>query len=58
MAELGFLGVKVVTRTQTPRFWGQFWSAGDLFFFPSFFRPLFTNWFTVGIFSVSVSLYY
>ena len=33
-AEFGFLGVVVKTRVQTPRFWGQDSSAGDL-------RPLY-----------------
>jgi hypothetical protein len=30
MAEFGFFGVVVKTRVQTPLFWGQLSSAGDL----------------------------
>jgi hypothetical protein len=43
MAELGFLGLVVKTRVQTPRFSGQFSSAGDLLFTLSFFLPNRTN---------------
>lgn len=32
-AELGFLGVVVYTRVQTPRFCGQDFKAGDFVFF-------------------------
>ncbi len=56
-AEFGFLGVMVLTCTQTPRFWGEhtplrdlFFSvlyitcnAGDLVFLPTLRRPFLTN---------------
>jgi len=32
-AEFGFLGVTVLTRVHTPRFWGQARNAGDFVFF-------------------------
>src|SRR5437867_355667 len=48
-AELGFLGVDVNTRTQTPRFWGQAPSAGLLVRPRILSRPHFTSWLTVGI---------
>src|SRR6185503_7330427 len=47
-AELGFLGVEVKTRTQTPRFWGDPWSAGLSVLDLSFSRPTRTSWLTVG----------
>jgi len=40
---LGFLGVTVKTRVQTPRFWGQERNAGDLVFEVTFLRPKRTN---------------
>ena len=39
----------VYTRVQTPRFWGFFWSAGDLFFFAIRALPFLTSWFKVGM---------
>src|SRR6266850_1075714 len=48
-AELGFFGVDVKTRTQTPRFWGQAPSAGLLVRPRILSRPHFTSWLTVGI---------
>ena len=39
-AEFGFFGVRVMTCVQTPRRWGQFFSAGDFDFTETFFRPL------------------
>src|SRR5580704_18071556 len=47
-AELGFLGVCVYTRMQTPRFSGQDWSAGDFVFVLIFSRPFRTNCANVG----------
>src|SRR4029453_4684159 len=47
-AEFGFLGVEVKTRTHTPRFWGDPWSAGLSVFDLSFSRPIRTSWLTVG----------
>src|SRR5882672_78948 len=47
-AEFGFLGVEVKTRTHTPRFWGEPWSAGLSVFDLSFSRPTRTSWLTVG----------
>jgi len=49
MAELGFLGVLVVTCTQTPLRKGQPLRAGDLVFAFCGRRPLRTNWFIVGM---------
>src|SRR5256885_3421437 len=48
-AELGFFGVDVKTRTQTPRFWGQAPSAGLLVRPRIRSRPHLTSWLTVGI---------
>jgi hypothetical protein len=48
-AEFGFLGVTVITLVQTPRFWGQEWSAGDLVLEPTCCLPKRTNWLIVGI---------
>jgi hypothetical protein len=48
MAEFGFFGVVVNTRVQTPRFWGQLSSAGDLLLPFLAARPFLTSWFTVG----------
>jgi hypothetical protein len=48
IAEFGFFGLVVNTRVQTPRFKGQFSSAGDLLFTFNFFLPNLTNWFIVG----------
>src|SRR5580658_8151958 len=47
-AELGFFGVEVYTRVQTPRFWGQLCSAGLAVFQRGGFRPLRTSWLKVG----------
>src|SRR5205809_7806722 len=48
-AELGFLGVVVYTRTQTPRFWGHSRSAGEGVFHRLGLRPFRTSWLIVGI---------
>jgi hypothetical protein len=42
-AEFGFFGVVVKTRTQTPRFWGQFWSAGAVCLLATGFLPRFIS---------------
>ena len=42
-AELGFLGVDVYTRVQTPLFWGLPLSAGVLDFFLIRFLPFLTS---------------
>ncbi len=42
-AELGFFGVVVYTRMQTPRFCGERWSAGDAVFTARRSRPLRTS---------------
>src|SRR5689334_24365336 len=47
-AEFGFFGVDVYTRVQTPRFWGQLFSAGLEVFQRGGFRPLRTSWLNVG----------
>src|SRR5512136_1795258 len=47
-AEFGFLGVEVKTRTHTPRFCGDPWSAGLSVFERSLLRPTRTSWLTVG----------
>src|SRR3954463_14466873 len=47
-AELGFFGVWVKTRTQTPRFCGLSCSAGLLVFVSTLSRPCRTNWLIVG----------
>src|SRR4029453_6152345 len=47
-AELGFLGVEVKTRTQTPRFCGDPCKAGLSVLERSFSRPARTSWLTVG----------
>ena len=47
-AEFGFLGVVVNTRVQTPLFWGQFSSAGDLLLSCLCALPFLTNWLKVG----------
>src|SRR5208283_1601800 len=47
-AELGFFGVDVYTRVQTPRFWGQLCSAGLAVFQRGGLRPLRTSWLKVG----------
>src|SRR4051812_36186183 len=47
-AELGFLGVWVNTRVQTPRRWGEPLSAGVLVFSVLLSRPLRTSWAIVG----------
>ena len=43
MAELGFFGVVVYTRVQTPRRWGHAASAGDFDLSSSDTRPFLTN---------------
>src|SRR5208282_3531914 len=48
-AEFGFFGVTVITRVQTPRFWGQFCRAGAFVFLWMAFRPIRTSWLIVGI---------
>src|SRR6478672_11713387 len=52
-AEFGFFGVWVKTRTHTPRFCGELWSAGLLVFVRTFSRPNRTNWLIVGIDNLS-----
>src|SRR3989304_6173747 len=47
-AELGFFGVWVNTRTQTPRFCGLSCSAGLLVLLSTRARPLRTSWLIVG----------
>jgi hypothetical protein len=47
-AEFGFFGVEVKTRTHTPRFCGDPWSAGLSVFERSLLRPTRTSWLTVG----------
>src|SRR5258705_11949236 len=47
-AELGFFGVCVKTRVQTPRRWGEPLSAGVLVFSVLLSRPLRTSWAIVG----------
>src|SRR5580698_6349838 len=47
-AELGFLGVEVYTRVQTPRFCGQLCNAGLAVFHAGATRPFRTNWLNVG----------
>jgi hypothetical protein len=46
---LGFLGVTVITRVQTPLFCGQDCKAGDFVLEVTFCRPKRTNWLIVGI---------
>jgi hypothetical protein len=48
IAELGFFGVVVNTRVQTPLFCGQESRAGDLLLYFLAFLPFLTNWLTVG----------
>jgi len=48
MAELGFLGVVVKTRVQTPLFCGHLPNAGDLLLYFFDALPFLINWFTVG----------
>src|SRR4029450_4939724 len=47
-AEFGFFGVEVKTRTHTPRFWGEPWSAGRSASYLSFSRRTRTSGLTVG----------
>src|SRR5271165_7067015 len=47
-AELGFFGVWVYTRVQTPRFCGQDCSAGLAVLYFGAVRPLRTSWLNVG----------
>src|SRR5687768_15213540 len=54
-AELGFFGVDVYTRVQTPRFCGFDWSAGLAVLYLTRWRPLRTNWLIVGISSLPLS---
>jgi hypothetical protein len=49
MAEFGFFGVVVYTRTQTPRRCGQESKAGDLLLSTNLFLPLRTSCEIVGI---------
>jgi hypothetical protein len=42
-AELGFFGVVVYTRVQTPRFWGEEFKAGLAVFTRTRSRPFRTN---------------
>src|ERR671918_641830 len=55
-AELGFFGVKVYTRVQTPRRWGEPRSAGLFVLLRGDRRPLLTSCCVVGI-PVPSSLY-
>jgi hypothetical protein len=48
-AELGFFGVVVYTRVQTPRFCGQFFRAGAVDFVVRTSLPLRISWLIVGI---------
>src|SRR5512144_3215849 len=48
-AELGFFGVVVYTRTQTPRFCGHDCNAGDFVFLCLAERPLRISWLMVGM---------
>src|SRR5213080_3941659 len=48
-AEFGFFGVWVNTRVQTPRRWGEPFSAGVLVFSALVSRPLRTSWLIVGM---------
>src|SRR5277367_6008475 len=48
-AELGFFGVVVYTRVQTPRFCGEAARAGTLDFQAGSFRPVRINWVVVAI---------
>jgi len=48
-AELGFLGVVVYTRVQTPRLCGLFCKAGLLLFTTKLVRGFLSNWLIVGI---------
>lgn len=48
-AELGFLGVMVLTCRQTPLLCGQLFKAGDLLFFFLDILPDLINWEIVGI---------
>src|SRR6478609_2932062 len=48
-AEFGFFGVVVYTRVQTPRRWGEPFSAGVLLFSTLSSRPLRTSWLIVGM---------
>ena len=47
-AEFGFFGVCVKTRVQTPRRWGEPFSAGVFVFSGLVSRPLRTSWAIVG----------
>src|SRR4029078_3324110 len=49
MAELGFLGVRVITCKQTPRRKGEFCKAGDFDLLRILLRPFRTSWLMVGI---------
>src|SRR5579885_3617620 len=48
-AEFGFLGVRVITCTQTPRRCGQTANAGDFDFPDTLRRPLRISWVIVGM---------
>ena len=51
-SEFGFLGVRVITCTHTPRRNGFDFNAGALVFDTTNVRGLRTNWLIVGIFCV------
>src|SRR4051794_37984560 len=48
-AEFGFFGVVVYTRTQTPRFWGQDFRAGEAVLKRAASRPWRMSWLMVGM---------
>src|SRR5215203_4189149 len=48
-AEFGFFGVVVYTRVQTPRRWGEPFSAGVVVLTTLSSRPLRTSWLIVGM---------
>jgi len=48
-AELGFLGVWILTCVQTPLFWGHLSKTGALDFTLIGFRPFRISWLIVGI---------
>src|SRR4051812_28846498 len=48
-AEVGFFGVVVYSRVQTPRRWGEPFNAGVLVFSTLSSRPLRTSWLIVGM---------
>tara|TARA_B100001057_G_scaffold479033_2_gene550171 strand:- start:1882 stop:2070 length:189 start_codon:yes stop_codon:yes gene_type:complete len=52
-AELGFFGVVVYTRVQTPRFCGHACKAGTMFLTTLRLRGFLTNWLIVAMFDHS-----